>query len=299
VKRWLNFPLVLGLLLAAVLLVLLVLPEVVDLPDPHMGVYVQMNGPRLRLAPFAPGEFGYVLGSDLIGRDVLSRVVYGARYSLGLAAVVILLRFAVALPAGLRAGWSGGRAGRLVQTLAVGFGSIPALALVAMTLGGLRWLIPGQAGWLAVYVGMLVLSGAPRMAEQVRRRVEEILLMPHVEAALALGAPSRRILRRHVLPLMRADLLVMLSSEMAWVLLLMGQLAVFGIYVGGTVVVRGEGWSKVVEYLPEWGQMLGANRSSILGAPWIPFYPGLALGLSAAAFHLLAEGFRLRGMRQG
>lgn len=297
--RRLNLPLLLGLLLAMGLAVLLVLPEVVSLPDPHLGVYMQMEGKRLRLAPFAPGEFGYVLGSDMVGRDLLSRVVYGARYTLGLAAAVIFLRAAVALPAGLRAGWLGGRAGRLVQTLAVGFGSIPALALVAMTLGGLRWLLPGETGWLAVYVAMLVLSGAPRMAEQVRRRTEEILVMPHVEAARALGATPRRILLRHVLPLMRADVAVMLSSEMAWVLLLMGQLAVFGIYVGGTVAVRGDGWVRHIEYLPEWGQMLGANRHAILGSPWIPFYPGLALGLSAAAFHLLAEGFRLRGLRRG
>ncbi|MBP2017283.1 peptide/nickel transport system permease protein [Symbiobacterium terraclitae] len=297
--RRLNFPLILGLMLTAGLLFLLVLPELVTLEDPHVGVYMQVEGRRLRLAPFAPGEFGYVLGSDMVGRDMLARVVYGARYTLGLAAGVILLRLAVALPAGLRAGWAGGRAGRLVQTLAVGFGSIPALALVAMTLGGLRWLIPGQAGWLAAYVAMLVLSGAPRMAEQVRRRVEEIMIMPHVEAARALGATPGRILLRHVLPLMRADLAVMISSEMAWVLLLMGQLAVFGIYVGGTVAVRGDGWVRIIEYLPEWGQMLGANRYNILGTPWIPFYPGLALGLSAAAFHLLAEGFRLRGLRQG
>jgi len=297
--RRLNFPLLLGLLLALGLVALLVLPEVVSLPDPHLGVYMQMEGRRVRLAPFAPGEFGYPLGSDAVGRDVLSRVIYGARYTLGLAASVIFLRVALALPLGLRAGWAGGRAGQFVQTLAVGFGSIPALALVAMTLGGLRWLLPGEAGWLAVYMAMLVLSGAPRMAEQVRRRTEEILVMPHVEAARALGATPGRILRRHVLPLMRADVAVMLASEMAWVLLLMGQLAVFGIYVGGTVAVRGDGWVRYIEYLPEWGQMLGANRYNILGAPWIPFYPGLALGLSAACFHLLAEGFRLLGLRRG
>ncbi|MBY6276283.1 ABC transporter permease [Symbiobacterium thermophilum] len=297
--RRLNAPLVVGLVLTAGLVALLVLPELVALPDPHVGVHVQMEGRKLRLAPFAPGEFGYVLGSDMVGRDLLSRVIYGARYTLGLAAAVIGLRAAIALPAGLRAGWAGGRAARIVQALAVGFGSIPALALVAMTLGGLRWLVPGQKGWLATYVAMLVLSGAPSMAEQVRRRAEEILVMPHVEAARALGATPWRILRRHVLPLMRADLAVMFSSEMAWVLLLMGQLAVFGIYVGGTVAVRGDGWIRYIEYLPEWGQMLGANRTAILGSPWIPFFPGLALGLSAAAFHLLAEGFRLQGLRQG
>ncbi|MFO7273667.1 MAG: ABC transporter permease [Symbiobacteriaceae bacterium] len=297
--RRLNMPLLAGLTLVLGLVVLLVLPEVVSLPDPQVGVYVQMEGKKLRLAPFAPGEFGYVLGSDMVGRDVLSRVIYGARYSLGLAASVLLLRTLVALPAGLWAGWVGGRAGRLVQALAAGFGSIPALALVAMTLGGLRWLVPGETGWLLTYLAMLVLSGAPRMAEQVRRRTEEVLVMPHVEAARALGATPRRILMRHVLPLMRADLAVMFSSEMAWVLLLMGQLAVFGIYVGGTVAVRGDGWVRYIEYLPEWGLMLGANRLNMLGAPWIAFFPGLALGLSAAAFHLLAEGFRLRGLRQG
>nr|PZN70677.1 MAG: ABC transporter permease [Bacillota bacterium] len=259
---------------------------------------LQREGARLVAPPYRPGQLGYVLGSDFLGRDYLSRLVYGARTTLGLALAINLVRFAVALPAGL---WAGGRRGlpaRILQVAASGFGALPALILALMAMRGVRPLLLGANAWMVAYVLMLGLTGAPRIAEQVRRRTEEVALMPHVEAARALGARPFRILVRHVLPLLRGDLLVMVPSEIAWVLMIMAQLALFGVYPGGFVVVETiSGNIAVAEYLPEWGQMLGTAWLYLRQYPWLALCPGLALGLTAAGFHLLAEGLRQRDLR--
>ncbi len=290
--------LVIGLVMLAGLGLLLVLPVFYDLPHPQQGVLLQFEGTRLAAPPYRPGQLGYPLGSDLVGRDYLSRLVHGARTTLGLALAISLIRFAAALPAGLWAGWRRGWLAGAVQAAATGFGSLPTLVLVFIAMRGVWPLLAGSGGWMMAYVAMLGLAGAPRIAEQVRRRTEEIILMPHVEAAQAIGARPARIVWRHVLPVMRGDLLVMAPSEMAWVLMIMAQLALFGIHPGGEVQIETiTGNVYTVEYMAEWGQMLGTNRAFLLQYPWLPIYPGLALGLSAATFHLLAEGLRERDLQ--
>lgn len=294
-----NWPLALALLLLLGLVVLLLLPFVMAVPDPHMGVLVIMDGAKLRVPGYKPGEFGYLFGSDLVGRDIFGRIVYGARFTLGMALAVNLVRGLLAIPLGLFAGWKRGWLGRVVQALATGVGSIPTLIMVTICLAGLRPLILGDVAWLIVYGLVVVVAGIPRMAEHVRRRTEEVALLPHIEAAESLGATSGRLIWRHIFPVMVPDMLVMMATEMAWVLLMMAQLAIFGIYVGGTVPVIREGYPpRYVEWAAEWGQMLGANRWGFRASPWMGLYPGLALGLSAMAFHLLAEGLRLRGLRR-
>jgi len=285
-------------LMVSGLVIVLLLPAFADLPHPQQGVLLQMDGTRLAAPPYRPGQLGYALGSDLVGRDYLSRLVYGARTTLGLALMINLIRFAAGVPAGLWAGWRGGWPARAVQAAATGFGALPALVLVLVAARGLWPFFLGGRQWMIAYVLILALSGAPRIAEQVRRRAEEVLLMPHVEAAVAVGARPARIIRRHVLPVMRGDLLVMAPSEMGWVLMIMAQLALFGVHPGGAVEVETiTGNIYYVEYMAEWGQMLGTNREFLLQYPWLPIYPGIALGLSAATFHLLAEGLRERDLR--
>jgi peptide/nickel transport system permease protein len=296
----LNGPLVLGSLIGLGLLVLLVLPWVVKLRDPYLGVFLaDVGGGKLMAPPYKPGVAGYLLGSDFVGRDLLSRLVYGARTTLLVALVISAARWLLALPIGLASAWRGGWAAGLTRTLATGFSAIPSLVMVAIVLLSLKQVVFATNTWMAVYGAALIVVGVPRLAEQVRRRAVAVRLMPHIEAAVATGAGGGRIVRRHILPVMVPDLLVMGAAEMAWVLLTMGQLAVFMIFVGGTVKIEKDGWpTRYVEWQAEWGQMLGANRTMFLSNPWIPLYPGMALGLAAACFHLLAEGLRLRFLRR-
>lgn len=292
-----NVPLWLGTTLLAGLLLLLVLPLIVGLKDPDAISVATRVGERVVKAPYAPGQLGYVLGSDWAGRDVLSRVVYGARITLLIAVVVTSLRAALAIPAGLLAGWYGGLAARVISALSTGTSALPSIVLATLILGGIQKAVP-ESGWLWTYCGVMVLIGTPRLAEQVRRLTEETARRQHIEAAVALGAPPRRIILKHIFPLMNGELAVSLAAEMAWALVMMGQLAIFNIWVGGYVAVELIDSVLRLEKFPEWGQMMGANRDLLrTGQWWIPVAPGVALGATVVGLQLLAEGLRLRTAR--
>lgn len=296
----LNGPLLLGLLLLLGLIVLLILPSIAPLRHPQMAHIVAEVGDRVRTPPYNPGEAGFVLGSDLLGRDYLSRLIYGARVTLVIALSINFLRALAAIPLGLLAGWYGGWLGRLVQASSNGLSSIPTLILVGLSLLALRGMIWDPAHWLMAFCAVVILAGIPRMAEHVRQRTREVAVLPHIEAAVAAGAGPGRLIRRHIVPLMSTDLMMMLASETAWVLLMMGQLAVFGIYVGGEAAlpgITGEP-TRISEYWPEWGQMFGRTRHAILQRAWLPLLPGMALAMTAVCFQLLAEGLRLRWVRR-
>lgn len=295
----LNLPLVVGLVLLLGLLLLLLVPSVVALPHPHYGRLVLWEGKKVVMAPFKPGQYGYLLGSDIVGRDLLSRVIYGARMTLGLAVAINLARALVAVPLGLWTGWYGGRSGRILQAVASGMGAIPGLVVAVVIMRGAMGTVLTEQTRPLVYALVVILIGIPRMAEHLRRRTEEIALLPHIEAAESLGASPWRMIWRHVFPLTLSDLLVMLATEMAWVLLMMAQLAIVGVYPQGSVPVnRWQGDVAYVEWIPEWGQMLGTNRPVFRTFSWIPLYPGLALGLSTMTFYLLGEGLRLRSLKR-
>lgn len=294
----LNTPLVVGGLLMLGLLVVLVLPYFVDLPDPNATRMIAEVDGKVKGPPFSPGTAGYVWGSDGAGRDVLARVIYGARPSVGLALGVAAARALLCIPLGLLAGWRGGWLGRTVHGLATGFGSLPTLMLVIYVLRTLGLLVTKGPWWLLT-AAVLVVAGVPRLAEQVRRLTQEAAVRPHIEAAIATGASGGRIMWKHIFPLLKGDLLVAMTAEMGWVLLMLGQITIFGIIFGGAIFVPREGAAAVrVERLAEWGQSMGINVGFLRTHPWVPYAPAAALGLTIVGFQLLAEGIRQRWIRR-
>lgn len=294
----LNTPLVVGSLLMLLLLVVLILPSIADLPDPNVTRMIgQVNGKTVA-PPFSPGQIGYVWGSDAAGRDVFARVIHGARPSVGLALGVAAARALLCIPLGLLAGWRGGWLGRTVHGLATGFASLPTLLLVIYVLRTLGLFVTSGPWWLLT-AAVLVVAGVPRLAEQVRRLSEEAAVRPHIEAAVATGASDWRIMWKHIFPLLKGDLLVAMTAEMGWVLLMLGQITIFGIVFGGAIAVPREGMAALrVERLPEWGQAMGVNVGLLRTHPWVPYAPAAALGLTIVGFQLLAEGIRQRWVRR-
>lgn len=292
-RRW-NLPLVLGCILGLVLLVLLLLPTVMEFRHPHMGQLVFWIDNAINRPPLKPGVEGFLLGTDQVGRDLLARLVFGARNTLGIALAVTLLRALVAVPVGLFVGWYDGRANQIVSTLSASFIAIPTIVFCAIFLRGLRSIVTNPNDWIYFYTGVIVVAGLPRMIEFVRQRTQEISVMPFVEGAVAIGAPGRRIMSHHLLPMMVGDILIMLAAEMAWVLLMMGQLAVIGVFVGGYVQVLQHNSTLTVEYTAEWAQMLGVNLKLLRTYPLVPLLPAVGITLACVCFHLLAEGLRLR-----
>ena len=292
-RRW-NLPLLLGLTLGLGLLGLLLLPFVMELRHPQMGQLIFWIDNVLTRPPLKPGTEGFLLGTDQVGRDLFARLVLGARHTLSIALAVTLVRALFAIPIGLLVGWYGGRINQVVSTLSASFIAIPTLLFCAIFLRGLRSIVTHPTDWLLIYTSVMVFAGLPRMVEFVRQHTQAVALMPFVEAAIAVGAPGHRIVSRHLFPIMLGDVLIMLATEMAWVLLMMGQLAVIGVYVGGNIEVLISNRPVIVEYTAEWAQMLGATRWLYRTHPWLPMLPAAAIAGAGACFHLLAEGLRLR-----
>jgi len=301
-----NAPLVLGVLLLVGLLLFLALPWFVPVADPAGQTLTAEVAGTLQLPPYGGGQAGFLLGSDPAGRDMLARLVYGARTSLLLAMAITAIRVVVAVPLGLVAGWYRGLTGRLSEGASAMFGALPTLILVLFlvqsvkviaSVEGMTWL---HMSWPYLYVGLVAVAGVPRLVEHVRRLTADLAVRSHIEAAVAVGAPPVRIMARHIWPLLRGDVFVAATAEIGWVLMLLGQMAIFGVYLGGTIIIAQDGVPPIiVERDAELGAMLGVNRHLLRRYPEIPLYPAAALGLIVACFQLLADGLRLRWRSRG
>lgn len=221
--------------------------------------------------PLAGPSAAHLLGTDNLGRDLLSRLLYGSRQSIGTAAVaavvVITLGVSVGLLAGLRAGWLDGLIMRFVDGLLAFPSLILALAIAGTLGGGLTSVMLGlTAVWWATY------------ARLVRGLVLQVRERAFVEAAVATGATQWRIARRHVLPNVIPPVVVLLTIEMGTLILAVSSLSFLGIGAQPPA--------------PEWGAMLNDGRQFLFSAPQLMILPGTAIFLVVLGFNLLGDGLR-------
>lgn len=218
-----------------------------------------------------PPSLSHLAGSDLFGRDVWSRLLWGGRQSLGAGALAVALAVLPGSLLGLLAGYAGGRLEsflmRIVDVLLAFPSLLLALAIVA-------WLGPGLLS-VTLAVG---LAGIPRFARLVRAGAAGIRLEPFIEAARVIGCRPGRILLHHVAPNVREIIIPLGSLELGYALLNIGALSFLGL---GTQPPT-----------PEWGAMLAEGRTLLRHAPWISTAPGLAITLSVLAFNLLGDALR-------
>lgn len=214
-------------------------------------------------------SWAHVFGRDELGRDILSRVLYGARISLGMALGACLIAAGAGVLVGMVAAWKGGGLEealmRLVDVILAFPGFLLAIAVVS-ALG------PG-IGNVVVAVGINTVPGFARVTHSAVHGVKE---MDHVAAARALGNSGPRILLRHVLPSCLAPIVVQFTLRM------------------GTVVVIASGLSFLglgaQPPSPEWGAMLSTAREYLRTAPHLSLVPGLAILLLVLAWNLLGDG---------
>lgn len=235
--------------------------------------FVAPNDP-LATAPIdaltAPGR-AYPMGTDLLGRDVFSRVLFGGRISLvvGFVSVGVSAIFGVIL--GLTSGYFGGKVDnvimRFVDLLMAFPGLLLALTIVALLGPGIRNVM------IAVGIG-----GISSYARLVRGSVLSIREELYVEAARCVGAGSGRIIWRHILPNVLSPVLVMASMSYGWALLSAASLSFLGLGAEPPA--------------PEWGAMLNDGRSLLWTAPWAAVFPGLAIMLVVLAANFLGDAIR-------
>jgi peptide/nickel transport system permease protein len=226
------------------------------------------TAPREALEP--PGA-RYVLGSDQYGRDVLSRVLHGARISLVIGLIAVAIAVALGTPIGLVAGYYGGRLDgvlmRVIDVMLAFPGILLALAIVSV-------LTPGLAH-LMIAVG---LAAVPTYARLVRSSVLSARENLYVEAARAIGCRDALVLGRYILPNVVAPIIVTATLGMGTAILSAAALSFLGL------------GSQPPE--PEWGRMLSEGRDYLREAWWISTFPGLGIMLTVLAMNLLGDGLR-------
>lgn len=242
----------------------------------------QQADPAARLLPpfsTAPGSTAiHVLGTDSIGRDILSRLLYGGRLSLtvGFLAVLLSAVFGTVLGSlsGYFGGWVDAASGWLIDVQL----SFPFLLLAIFLLGAL-------GGGTAPVVLILALGTWVNYARIVRAQVLSIRTLGYVEAARVTGAGAGRILVRHVLPNTLSPICVVASFSMAQAILTEAALSFLGVGLDPST--------------PSWGTMLNDGRDYLLNAWWIGAMPGIAIGITVLGVTLLGEGLRDVLAREG
>ncbi len=248
---------VLGGLLGAALVAPAILPS-----DPNEADFTQV---------LQPPSFAHPLGTDQLGRDIFTRVIYGGRVSFLIGILAVTCTLAAGVPIGLLSGYLGGRFDLIVQRfidLLLAFPSfLLALTLIAV-LG---------VGVTNVVVAVAVAT-VPFYVRLVRGVALTVKTQMFVEAARALGAPESRILMRHVFPNCLAPVIVQSTLQLGTAILTAAGLGFLGLGVKPPT--------------PEWGTMLGEGQTYLLSYWFIATFPGLAIFVSVMAFNLLGDGLR-------
>jgi peptide/nickel transport system permease protein len=218
--------------------------------------------------PFAPGK-PYWLGTDELGRDLLSRLLYGARISLLVAVVATSLTLVIGVTVGVCAGYFGGWTDTLLMRATDVVLSFPAL-LLAIALAALF-----QPGLTSIFVVIAVVSWTG-VARTVRGEVLSLRQRDFVAAAHALGATPLRLIVRHLLPNVLPTILVMGALSTSNTVLLDAGLS----YLGLGVPVP----------TPSWGRMISDSQTYYRLAPWLMVFPGLAIVYAVVAFNFFGYG---------
>jgi len=216
-------------------------------------------------------SWSHLMGTDELGRDILSRVIFGARLSLAVGFVAVSIALLLGTILGAVAGYYGGPLDDVimrVMDVLLAFPSILlALALMVMLGHGLNKAM--------IAIGIVEI---PSYARIVRGSVLAVREQEYVESARALGVPTGRIIRRHILPNVLAPIIVRATLGISEAILEAAALGFLGL---GAQLPQ-----------PEWGAMLSRSRNYIISAPWAVFFPGFAITVTVLALNLLGDGLR-------
>ena len=265
-RLWLQFrrnPLAMaGLIVALILIVTALAAPLLATHDPG----VQNLAQRLQRPSAA-----HWLGTDELGRDVYSRLLYGGRITLGMVVAVVVMVAPVGLAIGCVAGYAGGIWDRLLMRVTDIFLAFPRLILALAFVAALR---PGVTSAVAA----IALTAWPPYARLARAETLSLRGTDFIAAARLAGAAAPRIVLRHIAPLCLPSLVVRVTLDMSSIILTAAGLGFLGMGAQPPS--------------PEWGAMIATARRFILDQWWVPTIPGLAIFAASLAFNLLGDGLR-------
>lgn len=225
---------------------------------------------RLEIMLSPPGA-GHLLGTDELGRDILSRLLYGARLSLGVRIFAVAISLLAGVGLGLLAGYRGGWVDGLTIPVVDGLLAFPALVLAL----AITAVLGPNLKNVMIAIGIV---GIPGFARLVRGKVLTVRGQEFVEAARASGVGDVRLIARHILPNVLALIMVHASLRVAFAILAEAGLSFLGL---GTQPPT-----------PSWGAILNTGRQYLEMAPWLSVGPGVAILLTTLSFNFLGDGLR-------
>jgi len=221
--------------------------------------------------PLLPPGSGFLAGTDEFGRDELSRLIWGARVSLYVGMLAVLIALTLGATSGVLAGFFGGLVDDVTMRVMDIILSLPALVLAI----SITAILGPSLTNVMIAVGLVY---APTFARVARGPTLAVVRVPYIEAARAIGASSGRIIARHVVPNVAAPILIQTTVSLSTAILTEAALSFLGL---GTQPPTAS-----------WGLMLSASRQYMLIDPWIAILPGLAIAVTVLGFNLLGDGLR-------
>ena len=252
-------------------LVLLAALGTCALLTPYLAPHDPDRQERVVETRFQPPSLEHPMGTDRFGRDVLSRVLYGARISLGIGTLAVAIAITLGTLVGAVGGYVGGRVDTVAMRSVDMLLSFPRLVLLITVVALFE---PS----IALVTAVLGLTGWMGTARVVRGEVLTVRERPYVEAARALGYGELRILGRHVLPNAISPVIVSATLGVGHAILAEAALSFLGLGVQPPT--------------PSWGNMVAAGRDVMLDAWWITTFPGLAIVATVMSFNLVGDGLR-------
>ena len=223
------------------------------------------------LAKFIPPCWEYPFGTDFLGRDIFSRVVFGTRKSLVIGFGIVFIALMIGVPLGLIAGYAGGKIDELILRISDGFLAFPAL-LLPIAIGG------AFGSGMKINMIAIALSWWPWYVRLLRSQVLIIREQPYVIAAKSIGVKGRTIILRHILPNSINPVIVQASLDMGYAILASATLSFIGIGAKPPMA--------------EWGLIINESRTYFLDFWWTTTFPGIVIFIAVFGFNLLGDGLR-------
>ena len=253
----------------AVCLVLLAAMALLALIAPWIALY-DPNDIDLKESLQSPST-DHLLGTDHLGRDILSRLLYGTTTSFSIAISVVIFALAMGIALGGIAGYFGGIPDDIISRVIDLFLSFPSMIFALAIVGALG------SSVLNLILALSLVHWAS-YARLMRGQVLSIKSNDYVSSARVMGASDRRILVKHILPNALAPVIVLATLDMGHVILSAAALSFLGLGIPPSI--------------PEWGSMLNAGKEFMRTAPYLTLFPGMAITLTVILFSLLGDGFR-------
>lgn len=254
------------------ILIVIVCAVTADLWVPHFfGSPIDLDTTKSATLSLIPPSMEHPMGTDLLGRDIFSRVVYGARISLAVGVLAVSISTAIGLVMGALAAYYGGIWDVIIMRLADIFLAFPYILFVIAMLAVIG------AGFQNVFIAIGIL-GWPSIARVFRSAILSIKENDYVSAARALGAGDVRIVARHIFPNAVASIIVYATMSIGGAILTESALSFLGM--------------GVTPPTPSWGQMISEGQAYLATAPWLMLAPGFAILTTVLSFTLLGDGLR-------